>query len=134
MAQGTVLAGQFATSLALMSSAVQALSARASRGDAKPAASPIRAARRSADPRLLVAAAKACRDGSAKEVDGTYAGRAREPQGGFLPASGGVVAADVVCVRPSSRGDRGDDDVGGGQRGMWTSSSFRPSGSVKKTA
>ena len=82
----------------------------------------------------LPAAAKACRDGSAKEVDGTYAGRAQEPQGGFLPASGGVVAADVVCVRPSSRGDRGDDDVGGGQRGMWTSSSFRPSGSVKKTA
>src|SRR5947199_349630 len=57
MRQGTVLAEQVAPALALMSPAVQA-SARASRGEAKPAASTIRAARRSADPRLLVGTGK----------------------------------------------------------------------------
>src|SRR5437899_13031263 len=57
MVQGAVLAGQFAPSLAMMA-AVQALSARASRGEARPAASTTRAARRSADSRLLVGTGK----------------------------------------------------------------------------
>src|SRR5262249_11087585 len=48
----------------------------------------------------------------AEKVRGAQRGASRKPQDGRLLAAGGVVAADMARVRPSSGRDRRDDDAG----------------------